>query len=666
METEDYLKKQLLEIKDLKTRIKENRERLQVSDEEITFLAADDERSHHERCEEYRNWINELTESMIKNLEGKIDKLRTMCSFDTEPLVEFIKDTLTMIEKEEYQIKKQEGNYYILSSSNKYPIILKDQETTDILKDGLLSKNDEYPYLSQILKDAINHKCQNSYRNSSQILNYIREMLPINYSELVTGKSLSISSEEVALLNTLAKDMNGDDDSFIWQAYKISREEGQRLFKDLYQGKYHSLFEQSYWFGPNISIETLAHWMTKRKTQKSLGLPTQDITLENYIVYAKLDEILKHTEYIKENGQYYISLNGHTQTPLTSEEEEEIKKITQEVLSRNFTWRESREVNKAVNVKVKPFYNYKFPHDIEEIKEAFNPEVITYFDKIREDKTLQLDPTPLNVRAKEINDKLTERNIHRLFMMPATTPLEQYLRQMIFSQLDFVRIERKTETTRKEVEKSLTEELTLPREVIRKLFSDSKETNIITGLTQGTLHSLTDSKKIDNILEEAKEMQREYNCWEGTVGYTDVNSVKLKNGDMIYSTYCEDIKDQYTGFQIQYDYLYNNANDLEFVEGCVELLGGIMLSQIFRKGNKRTAKALFHKMLLSRNIIPPVLDFNENDSALWDTFTDGRKERFEEAKLLILEKTIKTNQQLRNGEYNPNLSITTPAEKIKI
>lgn len=666
METEDYLKKQLLEIKDLKTRIKQNRERLQVSDEEITFLEADDERSHHERCEEYRNWINELTESMIKNLEGKIDKLRTMCSFDTEQLVEFIKDILTMIEKEEYQIKKQEGNYYILSSLNKHPIILKDQETTDILKDGLLSKNDEYPYLSQILKDAINHKCQNSYRNSSQILNYIREMLPINYSELVTGKSLSISSEEVALLKTLAKDMNGDDDSFIWQAYKISREEGQRLFRDLYQGKYHSLFEQSYWFGPNISTETLAHWMTKRKTQKSLGLPTQEITLENYIVYAKLDEILKHTEYIKENGQYYISLNGHTQTPPTSEEEEEIKKITQEVLSRNFTWRESREVNKAVNVKVKPFYNYKFPHDIEEIKEAFNPEVITYFDKIREDKTLQLDPTPLNVRAKEINDKLTERNIHRLFMMPATTPLEQYLRQMIFSQLDFVRIERKTETTRKEVENSLTEELTLPKEVIRKLFSDSKETNIITGLTQGTLHSLTDSKKIDNILEEAKEMQREYNCWEGTVGYTDVNSVKLKNGDMIYSTYCEDIKDQYTGFQIQYDYLYNNANDLEFVEGCVELLGSIMMSQIFRKGNKRTAKAMFHKMLLSRNIIPPVLDFNENDSALWDTFTDGRKERFEEAKLLILEKTIKTNQQLRNGEYNSNLSITTPAEKIKI
>lgn len=666
METEDYLKKQLLEIKDLKTRIKENRERLQVSDEEITFLAADDERSHHERCEEYRNWINELTESMIKNLEGKIDKLRTMCSFDTEQLVEFIKDTLTMIEKEEYQIKKQEGNYYILSSSNKKPIILKEQKTTDILKDGLLSKNDEYPYLSQILRDAINHKWENSYRNSEQILNYIKETLPIDYSELVTGKSLAISLEEISLLKTLAKDMNGDDDSFIWQAYKISREEGQQLFRNLYQGKYHSLFNQNYWFGPSVSTETLAHWQEKREEQKSLGLPTQEITIKNYIVYANLDEILKQINRIKEKGEYHISLNGHIQTPPTPEEEEEIKKLAQEVLSRNFTWREAREVNKAVNVKVRPFHNYKFPHDIEEIRKALNPEVITYFDKIREDKTLQLNPTPLNIRAKEINEKLTVRNIHQLFMMPVTTPLEQYLRQMIFSQLDFVRIEKKTGITRKEVEKSLTEELTLPREVIRKLFSNPEETSTITGLTQGILHSLTDNKKIDNILEEAKEIQREYNCWNGTVGYTEINSIRLKDGDMIYSTYCEDIKDQYTGFQIQYDYLYNNANDLEFVEGCVELLGGIMLSQIFRKGNKRTAKALFNKMLLSRNIIPPVLDFNENDSALWDTFTDGRKERFEEAKLLILEKTIKTNQQLRNGEYNPNLSITTPAEKIKI
>lgn len=666
METEDYLKKQLLEIKRLEMEIKEDRKILQMSDEELTFSIEIAEKSHHELCENHRKWINSLIETTTKNLEEEIAKLRTMCSFDTKPLIEFIKDTLAIIEKEEYQIKKQEGNYYIVSSSNKKPIILKEQETTDILKDELLSKNDEYPYLSQILRDAINHKWENSYRNSEQILNYIRETLPIDYSELVTGKSLAISSEEIALLKTLAKDMNGDDDSFIWQAYKISREEGQRLFRDLYQGKYHSLFEQSYWFGQNISTETLAHWMTKRKTQKSLGLPTQEITLENYIVYAKLDEILKHTEYIKENGQYYISLNGHTQTPPTQEEEEEIKKITQEVLSRNFTWRESREVNKAVNVKVRPFHNYKFPHDIEEIRKALNPEVITYFDKIREDKTLQLNPTPLNIRAKEINEKLTVRNIHQLFMMPVTTPLEQYLRQMIFSQLDFVRIEKKTGITRKEVEKSLTVELTLPREVIRKLFSNPEETSTITGLTQGILHSLTDSKKIDNILEEAKEIQREYNCWNGTVGYTEINSIRLKDGDMIYSTYCEDIKDQYTGFWIQYDYFYNNANDLEFVEGCVELLGSIMMSQIFRKGNKRTAKAMFHKMLLSRNIIPPVLDFNENDSALWDTFTDGRKERFEEAKLLILEKTIKTNQQLRNGEYNPNLSITTPAEKIKI
>ena len=218
--------------------------------------------------------------------------------------------------------------------------------------------------------------------------------------------------------------MNGDDDSFIWQAYKISREEGQQLFRNLYQGKYHSLFNQNYWFGPSVSTETLAHWQEKREEQKSLGLPTQEITIKNYIVYANLDEILKQINRIKEKGEYHISLNGHIQTPPTPEEEEEIKKLAQEVLSRNFTWREAREVNKAVNVKVRPFHNYKFPHDIEEIRKALNPEVITYFDKIREDKTLQLNPTPLNIRAKEINEKLTVRNIHQLFMMPATTPLE--------------------------------------------------------------------------------------------------------------------------------------------------------------------------------------------------------------------------------------------------
>lgn len=656
MDTEDYLKQQLLKIKNLELRIKEERKKLQFSDEETSISA---------KIEDYRNWLNDLLQIAVKNLEEEIVKLRTMCTFNTEVLAEFIKDTLTIIEKEEYEIKKKDDNCYISSSSIKSPIILKNQETTDILKDGLLSKNEDYPYISQILKDAINHKWENSYRSSSQILNYIRETLPINYAELVTGKSLAISLEEISLLRTLANDMSSDDDSFIWQAYKISKEKGQQLYRDLYQGKYHPLFNQSYWFGSSVSTETLAHWQEKREEQKSLGLPTQEITIENYIVYAKLDEILKHINHIKERGEYYISLNGHTQAPPTAEEDEEIKKLAQEVLSRNFTWREAREVNKAVNVKVRPFHNYKFPHDIEEIRKALNPEVITYFDKIREDKTLQLDPTPLNIRAKEINEKLTVRNIHQLFMMPATTPLEQYLRQMIFSQLDFVRIEKKTGITRKEVEKSLTEELTLPREVIRKLFSNPEETSTITGLTQGILHSLTDNKKIDNILEEAKEIQREYNCWNGTVGYTEINSIRLKDGDMIYSTYCEDIKDQYTGFWIQYDYFYNNANDLEFVEECVELLGSIMMSQIFRKGNKRTAKALFNKMLLSRNIIPPVLDFNENDSALWDIFADGRKEWFEAAKLLILEKTIKTNQQLQRGEYIPDFSINTIAKKIK-
>ena len=47
METEDYLKKQLLEIKRLEMEIKEDRKILQMSDEELTFSIEIAEKSHH-------------------------------------------------------------------------------------------------------------------------------------------------------------------------------------------------------------------------------------------------------------------------------------------------------------------------------------------------------------------------------------------------------------------------------------------------------------------------------------------------------------------------------------------------------------------------------------------------------------------------------------------
>ena len=71
-------------------------------------------------------------------------------------------------------------------------------------------------------------------------------------------------------------------------------------------------------------------------------------------------------------------------------------------------------------------------------------------------------------------------------------------------------------------------------------------------------------------------------------------------------------------------------------------------------------------MLLSRNIIPPVIDFNENDSVLWYSFEKEREKRYEDARIWILTETIKVNEQLKNGEYDPQFSIPiVPKEKIR-
>ena len=71
-------------------------------------------------------------------------------------------------------------------------------------------------------------------------------------------------------------------------------------------------------------------------------------------------------------------------------------------------------------------------------------------------------------------------------------------------------------------------------------------------------------------------------------------------------------------------------------------------------------------MLLSRNIIPPAIDFNENDSALWYSFEKERENRYEDAKIWILTETIKVNEQLKNGEYDPQISTPIiPKEKIR-
>ena len=48
-----------------------------------------------------------------------------------------------------------------------------------------------------------------------------------------------------------------------------------------------------------------------------------------------------------------------------------------------------------------------------------------------------------------------------------------------------------------------------------------------------------------------------------------------------------------------------------------------MMAQILRQGNKRTAKCLFNKMVLSRGLLPPIMDLTQNDYSLWYDFAES-------------------------------------------
>lgn len=595
-----------------------------------------------------------LTKSLRIELMSEVEKLTNACTFETAPLLKFIKYVVEVVEKEKYQIIKKDNKFYISSKSGKKdPIVLDNQFEINLLMAGLLRTHQSYSYLSEILRDAINYKIEMG-SNTEQSLSYMKDMLMVDYYELIIGKKSISTEEEKNLIKDLLQDIHNPDMS--WKEIEFSKEKAKELLKELIEGKYHSLFENGYWFEPEITYNILASWKNKREELKNSGERVQEITLENYIAFVNLYIVLNHINGLKK---------GDNKTPLTELENQKIKELIKEVLTTNYNWREVREITKMVNSKLRAKENKSFPNNIEEIKDIFHPHVTTYFDKLNSTKNLQMDTRELRQKAKKIKNAITPNNIYQLFLTPAVTPVDKYLRKMILSQFDFQKLEQTTSLTEKELVSALNNDLTLPSDIIKKLFSNRKQTEILTDLTEGIIFSLTKTKKINNILQEAKKVQEDYGLYYGISIY-DRQGITTEDGNYIISTPYEKINNQYAGFQRQYEFFYENTSDLEFVEGCVELLGDIMMSQIFEIGNKRTAKALFNEMLLSRNIIPPAIDFNENDSALWYSFEKERENRYEDAKIWILTETIKVNEQLKNGEYDPQISTPIiPKEKIR-
>lgn len=340
-----------------------------------------------------------------------------------------------------------------------------------------------------------------------------------------------------------------------------------------------------------------------------------------------------------------------------------------ELLSRDYTWREAREMNQAI-LRLDYSTDYEFPHKIDGLEALLDVEPNVLFDKIEDDIDLKSDTSKLYAEAERMLAKLHAlRDIKVLFNEDVRSPEEAYLRRQVLANWDMNEVFRnnKVDTDKKKkIQDELIKGTKLDDETLDILF---KVTNKVTrnkrigtkdelvDLACGTLKSFMNNKRIENLYQEAKDIQSSLGIKSGTVYYTDINTLNLPNGDRIVSTYYEDIKPRFASLQKQYEYLYDNATDAEFLEGAIEIYGDIVVMQVFREGNKRTAKAVFNAMLLSRGIIPPVNDLNEQNGRLFLDIAYGRKERYMKAKYKLLLQTVDVKRQFMEKDFHEPLSI---------
>lgn len=647
-----------------------------------------------QEIEQSSEWAMESLQRKRQELDRLNRILITYCAFQIQGLSAFIKNILESIEGCQYEIVSDKEKIVIKAADNeeKTPIVfpqvyeayeengnlvinpIKDEPLSSIDPlhftflncfdlDFLNEENDiikAYPYLKDILTDLIGyHSRVLEYKSADldekEVFDYMKELISIKYPHLgKKGYALPEALKSVA--DHVIKGIIENDIDYI---HGTTIEERKDFYTSLIKGDYNEVAKREYWFFYRaLGGELLSKWHALRKKMESAKKGCASITPENYIVFAALIDIWDHMKHIEERGQYYISINGHIQTPATLEEKKQFEKLVEEVLSRDYNWREAREVVRNVS-RLNVMTDYKFPHNMDPVVSAFDPKVVTFYEKYG-DISLNSDLTAIQNRALAWTQLLSADSLSELFQTPNRDGIDEYLKRMILSQFDIPKVVRnsyggnfkeKLEYIKEELEVSAT----LSPETCEILFGDVKNNKELYSLAFGVLASLSRKIKINDILELCKENQKYLNCRNGIVGTTDMNTLRLPNGQVISSLYYGDIRPWYNRIQQCYEFYYNCPNDLEFVEGCVEIFGDVLMTQIFRLGNKRTAKCLFNELLMSRGIIPPIMDLNENEKELWDALAAGRFDRYPAVKARILQDTI----EIKSKVQDPNLQLAT-------
>lgn len=430
---------------------------------------------------------------------------------------------------------------------------------------------------------------------------------------------------------------------------EVYQEKIEKLLTNLTSGVYDELLlEKDFWFAAPIKAEPLLEWNEARENncQKSKA------TFPNYIVFNVYHSLMDHVRRVNTwkdtfGSDYTSRTTGHKQTPTTPEEFKRYKDLANELVTQDYDWREARNVMREFN-KLDIFNNYEFPHNIEEIIKCFEHNKNIVFPEYTEKGKCSHDLEAISERARDLLEVLNNSNLINIYLNKDEDKVDKYLRKMITSQFDIEALYKESYSgVSKEIIKNVLEEPgNFSDDEIKNVFASfpSKMEKSLCDLAKGILYSLSTYQEESpiNIFKDAINLQKALNCWHGTIYYNNYNSVRLPNGDTIYSIPYEDIESTYCTYQQEYDYYRRNStSDLEYIEGCAEIAGNVIMSQIFIDGNKRTTKCLFNAMLAVKGIVPPILNFCNSDSDLFEQFAYNRGNKYRSAKKIILEETLK-------------------------
>ena len=437
---------------------------------------------------------------------------------------------------------------------------------------------------------------------------------------------------------------------------EIYQEKIERLLTNLTSGVYDELLlEKDFFFVVPIKAEPLLEWNEARENncQKSKA------TLSNYLVfnfyYSLMDHVRRVNTWKDTFGSDYTShTTGHKQTPTTAEEFKRYKDLANELVTQDYDWREARNVIREFN-KLDIFNNYKFPHNPEEIIKCFAHNKNIVFPEYAEKGKCSHDLEAISERARDLLAVLDSSNLTNIYLNKDEDKVDEYLRKMITSQFDIESVYKEcySDISKKEIKNILENPSLYSDYEIKNVFASfpNKMKQNLCNLAKGILYSLStyQEESYINIFDDAINLQKVQNCWHGTIYYNNYNSVRLPNGDIIYSIPYEDIESTYYSYQQEYEYYRRNStSDLEYIEGCAEIAGNVIMSQIFIDGNKRTTKCLFNAMLAVKGIVPPILNFCNSESDLFEQFAYNRGNRFRPAKKTILEETLKIAKYFNN------------------